>query len=60
MVVHNSLDTAIADTLAQISVCGTAQARKWGLLSKMLPKMDGSIKMTLDACHVNEAILQTN
>ena len=37
VVINNALDTVIADTGARISVCGTVQAKKWGLLSKMLP-----------------------
>ena len=37
IVVHNQLVTVIADTGAKISVCGTVQAAKWGLLSKMTP-----------------------
>ena len=37
VVIHNSVDNVIADTGARVSVCGTAQARKWNLLSKMHP-----------------------
>lgn len=37
VVVNNSLDTVMADTGARISVTGTKQASKWGLLSKMVP-----------------------
>ena len=35
VVINNTLDVVVADTGARISVCGTAQARKWGLLDKM-------------------------
>ena len=37
VVVNNSLATVIADTGARVSVCGTKQAEKWGLLEKILP-----------------------
>ena len=60
VVVHSSLNTVIADTRAEVSVYSTAQARKWRNLSKILPKMDGSIKMKLDVHHLNDVILQTN
>lgn len=39
VVVHNSLNTVIADTGARISVVGTSQAKKWGILKKMLPSI---------------------
>ena len=35
VVVNNHLDRLVADTGARISVCGTSQARKWGILDKM-------------------------
>ena len=37
VVINNNLDTVVADTGARISVCGTAQARKWGMLNKLVP-----------------------
>ena len=37
VVINNHLDRVVADTGARISVCGTAQARKWGLLDKLSP-----------------------
>ena len=37
VVVHNSLQHVIADTGATISVCGTVQAKNWGLLGKICP-----------------------
>ena len=37
VVVNNHLDRLVADTGARISVCGTAQARKWGILDRMVP-----------------------
>ena len=36
VVVNNHLDRLVADTGARISVCGTSQARKWGILDKMV------------------------
>ena len=33
--VNNNIDTVMADTGARIAVCGTKQAKKWNLLSKM-------------------------
>ena len=35
VVINNTLDVVVADTGARISVCGTTQARKWGLLDRM-------------------------
>ena len=35
VMVNNSLAGVIADTGAKVSVCGTVQAKKWGLLGKM-------------------------
>ena len=37
VVVNNNVDTILSDTGAKISVCGTVQAKKWNLLSKMVP-----------------------
>ncbi|CAB3989036.1 Hypothetical predicted protein [Paramuricea clavata] len=37
LVVNNCLDTVIIDTGAQVSVCGTVQAKKWNMLGKMIP-----------------------
>ena len=37
VVVNNNMDTVMADTGARISVCGSKQAKKWNLLSKMTP-----------------------
>ena len=37
VLINNNLDTVVADTGARISVCGTAQARKWGMLNKLVP-----------------------
>lgn len=37
LMINNHLDRVIADTGARISVCGTTQAKKWGLLGKMYP-----------------------
>ena len=37
VIINNSLDRVVADTGARISVCGTTQAKKWGLLDKMIP-----------------------
>ena len=37
VVINNHLDRVVADTGARISVCGTTQARKWGLLDKLSP-----------------------
>lgn len=37
VVVNNSLASMIADTGAKVSVCGTKQADKWGLMGKMSP-----------------------
>ena len=34
VVTNNNLDIVVADTGARISVCGTAQARKWNMLHK--------------------------
>lgn len=36
VIIHNVLDTVIADNGAKICVCGTKQAKKWGLLNKMM------------------------
>ena len=37
VMINNNLDRVIADTGARISVCGTAQARKWGILDRLTP-----------------------
>ena len=37
VVVNNNLVRVIADTGARVNVCGTVEARKWGLLGKMVP-----------------------
>ena len=37
LVVNNCLDSVIIDTGAQISVCGTVQARRWNMLENMIP-----------------------
>ena len=37
VVINNHLDRVVADTGARISVCGTAQARKWGILDRLSP-----------------------
>ena len=37
VMVNNSLTSVIADTGAKVSVCGTSQARRGNLLSKMTP-----------------------
>ena len=37
VMVNNRLAKLIADTGAKVSVCGTAQARQWGILSRMVP-----------------------
>ena len=37
VVINNRLDRVVADTGARISVCGTAQARKWGILDRLTP-----------------------
>ena len=37
VMINNHLDRVIADTGARISVCGTTQAKKWGLLGKLTP-----------------------
>ena len=37
VVVNNTLFSVIADTGARVSVCGSKQAKKWGLLEKMKP-----------------------
>ena len=36
-IVNNHLDRLVADTGARISVCGTSQASKWGILDRMVP-----------------------
>ena len=36
VVVNNHLGTVIADTGARVSVCGMIQARRWGLLDRMV------------------------
>ena len=36
VVVNNALDKVLADTGAKVIVCGTVQARKWGILNKMV------------------------
>ena len=35
VIINNVLDLVLADTRAKVSVCGTVQAKKWGLLNKM-------------------------
>ena len=35
VIINNVLDRVLADTGAKVSVCGTVQAKKWGLLNKM-------------------------
>ena len=37
VVINNRLDRVVADTGARISVCGTTQARKWGILDRLTP-----------------------
>ena len=37
VVINNHLDRVVADTGARISVCGTTQARKWGILDRLSP-----------------------
>ena len=37
VVVNNTLGKVLADTGAKVSVCGTTQAGKWGLLDKLEP-----------------------
>ena len=37
VMINNHLDRVIADTGARISVCGTTQARKWGILGRLTP-----------------------
>ena len=37
VVINNALDTVIADTGVRVSICGTKQAQKWNLLSKLEP-----------------------
>ena len=35
VIINNVLDRVLADTGAKVSVCGTVQVKKWGLLNKM-------------------------
>ena len=35
VIINNVLDRVLADTGAKVSVCGTVQAKKWGLQNKM-------------------------
>ena len=37
VVINNCLDSPIADTGAKVSVCGTAQAKRWNLLNRIVP-----------------------
>lgn len=37
VVINNHLDSVITDTGAKVSVCGTSQAKKWGILEKLQP-----------------------
>ena len=37
VIVSNNLMSVMADTGAKISACGTSQAKKWDLLSQMVP-----------------------
>ena len=37
VVVNNTLDKVLADTGAKVNVCGSVQAKKWGLLEKLVP-----------------------
>ena len=37
VIINNSLDTLLADTGTHVSVCGIIQAKKWNLLSMMVP-----------------------
>ena len=37
VVVNNTLERVLADTGAKVSVCGTVQAQKWGILDKLAP-----------------------
>ena len=37
VIVNNCLSSPIADTGAKVSVCGTQQAKRWNLLSRMIP-----------------------
>ena len=37
LVINNHLDHVIADTGAYVSVCGTAQIKKWGMLDRLMP-----------------------
>ena len=37
VIVNNHMDRLVADTGARISVCGTSQASKWGILDRMVP-----------------------
>ncbi len=46
IVINNSLATVLADTGASISVCGREQARKWNLLSRMVPTNTRSSRTT--------------
>ena len=34
--INNNIDTVIVDTGAGVSLCGTLQAKKWGMLSKLV------------------------
>ena len=37
VVVNNTLDKVLAYTGAKVSVCGTIQAARWGILDKLVP-----------------------
>ena len=37
VVVNNNLTSVTADTGARVSVCGTKEAKKWGLLERIVP-----------------------
>ena len=37
VIVNNNYSKPIADTGAKVSVCGTAQAKRWGILDRMVP-----------------------
>ena len=37
VVINSSLDRVLADTGAKVSVCGTVQAKKWGILNRLVP-----------------------
>ena len=37
VIINTSLDRVLADTGAKVSVCGTVEAKKWGILDKLIP-----------------------